>query len=83
MSSSEIIQSMTINVAALMGSLCQLDKVENDAQCHSTAEPEAFYGHVVYVIFGQCHNNSYFAFLPWKTECMIPVSSTKIFIARG
>jgi len=40
MSSSEIIQSMTYMYAAQMRSLCPLDKVENDAQCHSAAEPE-------------------------------------------
>jgi len=42
----------------------------------SQKSDRAFYGHVVYVICGQCHNNSNFAFMPWKAECVIPLSST-------
>src|SRR6218665_880716 len=87
MSSSELMQSMTAQkLCCPKWGLCvhwiKLRTLLSVILQQSQKSDRAFCGHLVYVIFGQCHNNSYFAFMPWKTECMIPVSSTKIFIER-
>src|SRR6218665_3378580 len=68
-----------------MGSLCPLDKVENEAQCHSAAESEKRQG----ILRTRCLRNIshvnvtiILSLLLWKTECMIPVSSTQFHWKR-
>ena len=67
MSSSEIIQSIIVAMLPKLG-LCvhwiKLRTMLSVILRQSQKSDRALYGRVVYVIFGQCHNNSYFDFMP-------------------